>query len=149
MGFPQAIERKEILMMHLSRFDNRYKNGDVLTDKEWRIVLNKTVNCTGAELAQMVQKAARSKFHQGKKMEIGLHELLEQREMMVPLYVRDTDRILALSEATKVSPIVQNILLSLLRVRIHRFLLPLLLAFGEKFLLEILIDFKLSVLRLL
>ena len=86
-------------MMHLSRFDNRYKNGDVLTDKEWRIVLNKTVNCTGAELAQMVQKAARSKFHQGKKMEIGLHELLEQREMMVPLYVRDTDRILALSEA--------------------------------------------------
>ncbi|MGB6297316.1 MAG: AAA family ATPase [Rivularia sp. (in: cyanobacteria)] len=101
VGFPQAIERKEILMMHLSRFDNRYKNGDVLSEKEWRIVLNKTVNCTGAELAQMVQKAARSKFHQGKKMEIGLHELLEQREMMVPLYVRDTDRILAIANRAK------------------------------------------------
>ena len=101
VGFPQAIERKEILMMHLASFDNRYKNGDVLTDKEWRIVLNKTVNCTGAELAQMVQKAARSKFHQGKKMELGLHELLEQREMMVPLYVRDTDRILAIANRAK------------------------------------------------
>ena len=101
VGFPQAIERKEILMMHLSKFDARYKNSDVLTEKEWRIVLNKTVNCTGAELAQMVQKAARAKFHQGKKIEIGLHELLEQREMMVPLYVRDTDRILAIANRAK------------------------------------------------
>ncbi|MGB3640027.1 MAG: AAA family ATPase [Rivularia sp. (in: cyanobacteria)] len=101
VGFPQAIERKEILIMHLARFDNRYKNGDVLTEKEWRIVLNKTVNCTGAELAQIIQKAARSKFHQGQKMEIGLHELLSQREMMVPLYVRDTDRILAIANRAK------------------------------------------------
>ena len=101
VGFPQAIERKEILMMHLSKFDARYKKSDVLTEKEWRIVLNKTVNCTGAELAQMVQKAARSKFHQGSKMEIGLHEILEQREMMVPLYVRDTDRILAIANRAK------------------------------------------------
>ncbi|MCV3216038.1 hypothetical protein OGM63_21420 [Plectonema radiosum NIES-515] len=37
VGFPQAIERKEILMMHLARFDARYKNHDVLTEKEWRI----------------------------------------------------------------------------------------------------------------
>ncbi|MDY6899972.1 MAG: AAA family ATPase, partial [Cyanobacteriota bacterium] len=101
VGFPQAIERKEILIMHLAKFDNRYKNGDVLTEKEWRIVLNKTVNCTGAELAQIVQKAARSKFHQGQKMEIGLHELLEQRELIVPLYVRDTDRILAIANRAK------------------------------------------------
>ena len=101
VGFPQAIERKEILIMHLASFDKRYQNSDVLTEKEWRIVLNKTVNCTGAELAQMVQKAARSKFHQGQKIEIGLHELLEQREMIIPLYVRDTDRILAIANRAK------------------------------------------------
>ena len=101
VGFPQAIERQEILMMHLASFDKRYKNDDVLTEKEWRIVLNKTVNCTGAELAQMVQKAARTKFHQGSKIEIGLHELLEQREIIVPLYVRDTDRILAIANRAK------------------------------------------------
>ncbi|NJN13834.1 MAG: AAA family ATPase, partial [Richelia sp. RM2_1_2] len=28
VGFPQAIERKEILMMHLAAFDARYKNSD-------------------------------------------------------------------------------------------------------------------------
>ncbi|MEA5599030.1 AAA family ATPase [Rivularia sp. UHCC 0363] len=101
VGFPQAIERKEILMMHLSKFDARYRTDDVLTEKEWRIVLNKTVNCSGAELAQMVQKAARAKFHQGCQMEIGLYELLEQREMMVPLYVRDVDRVLAIANRAK------------------------------------------------
>ena len=101
VGFPQAIERKEILIMHLSKFDSRYKNSDVLTEKEWRIILNKTVNCTGAELAQIAQKAARAKFHQGQNMEIGLYELLEQREKMVPLYVRDTDRILAIVNRAK------------------------------------------------
>ena len=101
VGFPQAIERKEILIVHLSKFDARYKTDDVLTEKEWRIVLNKTVNCSGAELAQMVLYAARAKFHQGCEMKIGLHELLEQREMMVPLYVRDTDRILAIANRAK------------------------------------------------
>ncbi len=101
MGFPQAIERKEILIVHLSKFDARYKTDDVLTEKEWRIVLNKTVNCSGAELAQMVLYAARAKFHQGCQMEIGLCELLEQREMMVPLYVRDTDRVLAIANRAK------------------------------------------------
>ena len=34
-------------------------------------------------------------------MAIGLHELLEQREMIVPLYVRDTDRILAIANRAK------------------------------------------------
>ncbi|MGB3756518.1 MAG: AAA family ATPase [Rivularia sp. (in: cyanobacteria)] len=101
VGFPQAYERKEILMMHLARFDKRYKDSDVLTQKEWRIILNKTVNCTGAELARMVEKAARKLFHQGLHMNIGLKELLEQRDSMVPLYVRDTDRILAIANRAK------------------------------------------------
>ncbi|MCV3212397.1 AAA family ATPase [Plectonema radiosum NIES-515] len=109
VGFPQAIERKEILMMHLAQLDERYKNDNVLTEKEWRIILNKTVNCTGAELAQMVEKtarcsfraASRSLFYQGREMQIGLGELLEQRSLMVPLYVRDTDRILAIENRAK------------------------------------------------
>lgn len=102
VGFPQAIERKEILQLHLARFDHRYCNGDdPLTEKEWRIILNKTINCTGAELARMVEKAARSLFHQEREMKIGLVELLEQREAIVPLYVRDTDRILAIENRAK------------------------------------------------
>ena len=34
-------------------------------------------------------------------MNIGLNELLEQRDSMVPLYVRDTDRILAIANRAK------------------------------------------------
>ena len=101
VGFPQGIERKEILMMHLARFDVRYKSNDVLTEKEWRIILNQTVNCTGAELALMVEKAARTLFHQGREMSIGLAELLTQRSLMVPLFVRDPDRILAMENRAK------------------------------------------------
>ncbi|MDJ0733547.1 MAG: AAA family ATPase [Nostocaceae cyanobacterium] len=102
VGFPQAIERQEILQMHLARFDERYCCGsNVLSEKEWRIILNKTVNCTGAELARMVEKAARKLFHEGGEIKIGVEELLEQREGMVPLYVRDTERILAIENRAK------------------------------------------------
>jgi len=101
VGFPQAIERKAILIMHLRRFDERYYSSDILTSKEWRIILNKTINCTGAELARIVEKAARALFYQGRQMKIGLVELLEQREIMIPLYVRDTDRILAIENRAK------------------------------------------------
>ncbi|WP_339382048.1 ATP-binding protein [Tolypothrix tenuis] len=102
VGFPQAIERKEILIMHLGRFDERYRNGsNPLSEKEWRIILNKTLNCTGAELARIVSQAARELFHQGQEMKIGLEQLLAQREAMVPLYVRDTDRILAIENQAR------------------------------------------------
>lgn len=49
----------------------------------------------------MVEKGARTLFHQGKEIHIGLSQLLEQREMIVPLYVRDTDRILAIENRAK------------------------------------------------
>ena len=101
VGFPQAKERKEILTLHLSRFDPRYKNADPLTPKEWRIILNKTLNLTGAELARCVEKAARDLFHQGKKIVIGLDELLKQREQIVSLFSRDADRILAIENQAK------------------------------------------------
>ena len=38
-------------MMHLACFDKRYKDSDVLTQKEWRIILNKTVNCTACGIS--------------------------------------------------------------------------------------------------
>ncbi|HEY9611292.1 AAA family ATPase, partial [Allocoleopsis sp.] len=44
VGFPTAIERKQILQLHASRFDERYKDGDSpLTQQEWKILLGKTV----------------------------------------------------------------------------------------------------------
>ena len=88
--------------MHLARFDPRYRGGaDPLTESEWRILLGKTLNCTGAELSRMVEKAARRLFHCGKEIRINLPELLLEREAMVPLYVRDTDRILKIENLAK------------------------------------------------
>lgn len=102
VGFPTAIERKQIVTLHASRFDERYHCPDSpLSESQWRILLGKTVNCTGAELARMVEKAARKLFHQSLPIQIGLQELLVERETIVPLYVRDTDRILAIENRAR------------------------------------------------
>ena len=61
----------------------------------------KTVNCTGAELARIVEKAARKLFHEGKPMMIDLPILLQQRDNIVPLYIKDKDRILAIENRAK------------------------------------------------
>lgn len=116
VGFPQAIERKEIIQLHAARFDKRYLVGDgPLNESEWRILLNKTVNCTGAELEQMVCRAADKIFDAALEeiknknnkqldsisIQIGLKELLEERERIFPLYVRDTDRVLAIENQSR------------------------------------------------
>lgn len=102
VGFPNAIERKQIIQLHASRFDERYKYEDSpLTQQEWKIVLGKTVNCTGAELSRIVEKAARKLFHEGRQMQLGLQEFLQQREAITPLYVRDPDRVLAIENEAR------------------------------------------------
>ncbi|MFN6478891.1 MAG: hypothetical protein RMZ95_021840 [Nostoc sp. DedQUE07] len=53
-------------------FDEQYCNGcDRLTEKEWRIILNKTINCNGAELARMVKKRRVHYFIRGRKFTLG------------------------------------------------------------------------------
>jgi len=102
VGFPQNGERKDILHLHLARFDERYKDGlSPLSDKEWRVAINQTVNLTGAELSIMVEKAARRLFHQGEKVQIELAHLLVIRKEITPLFVRDTDRILKIENIAK------------------------------------------------
>ncbi|HAX87984.1 MAG TPA: AAA family ATPase, partial [Cyanobacteria bacterium UBA11370] len=88
--------------LHLARFDQRYKNGkSPLSEQDWRVIINQTVNFTGAELSILVEKAARKLFHQGGKFEINLEELLETRKEITPLFMRDTDRILRIENIAK------------------------------------------------
>jgi len=103
VGFPPAGERKDILHLHLARFDDRYKKGgDPLTLKQWRVILNKTINMTGAELSTMVEKAADKQFQQGIfPYRLGVDELLEARTWITPLFLRDTDRILKIENIAK------------------------------------------------
>jgi len=102
VGFPQNGERKDILHLHLARFDQRYRQGNSpMSQKDWRVIINQTVNFTGAELSTMVEKAARRLFHQGKEIQINLEELLAIRQEIIPLFVRDTDRILRIENIAK------------------------------------------------
>ena len=102
VGFPNAFERKQIISLHAARFDERYQNGaDPLILPEWRILLNKTVNCTGAELAKIVEQAAKTLWRAGKPMIINLPDLIRERDLIVPLYIRDTDRILAIENRAR------------------------------------------------
>lgn len=102
VGFPQNGERKDILHLHLARFDERYNNGNSpMSDKDWRVIINQTVNFTGAELSILVEKAARKLFHELKIIEINLEELLATRREITPLFMRDTDRILRIENIAK------------------------------------------------
>jgi hypothetical protein len=111
VGFPPAGERKEILHLHLARFDERYKKGgDPLDIKQWCAILNSTINMTGAELSTMVEKAADMQFQKDIfPYRLGVDELLEARKWITPLFLRDTDRILKIANiaegvATPASP---------------------------------------------
>lgn len=103
VGFPPAGERKDILHLHLARFDDRYKKGgDPLDLKQWRVILNQTINMTGAELSTMVEKAADKQFQDGiSPYRLGVDELLEARTWITPLFLRDTDRILKIENIAK------------------------------------------------
>jgi ATP-dependent 26S proteasome regulatory subunit len=102
VGFPQNGERKDILHLHLARFDKRYTQGkSPMPEKDWRVIINQTVNCTGAELSAIVEKAARTLFHKNKEIQINLSDLIESRKKITPLFLRDTDRILKIENIAK------------------------------------------------
>jgi hypothetical protein len=101
VGFPLNNERVEILKIHCSRFDSRWTTNPPLTFEQWRILLQKTQNCTGAELRAMVESAARNLFRQGRPLEITFDSLVHERSLMTPLYYRDTERIIAIENRAK------------------------------------------------
>jgi ATP-dependent 26S proteasome regulatory subunit len=103
VGFPSAIERKEILQLHSTRFDPRYGLGDgPLTTRDWRILLGRTQNCTGAELKWIVETAARLQFYQGVTLlRLSLDDFLNARSQITPLYHRDSERLLAMENRAR------------------------------------------------
>jgi ATP-dependent 26S proteasome regulatory subunit len=103
VGFPQAIERKEIVQLHAVRYDRRYQEKDgPLTPREWQILLNRTSYCTGGELAWIVERAARLQFYRGiERLQLDLEDFLTARSQITPLYLRDTERILAMENRAR------------------------------------------------
>lgn len=109
VDFPNAGERRDVIRLHLARFDHRFKKGeDPYSLSEWRNIINNTNKCTSSELAAIVEAAAahlsRSLLHiRGSALiEVDPSILLTQRAQITPLFFRDTDRIIALENEARI-----------------------------------------------
>ena len=105
VDFPKAAERKEILQLHLARFDPAYKIGHGrLTDREWFSILERTEKCTGAELAQMAIEAATYQFYRleaGEAIKLSAEDILAARTRVRTLYSRNPEGIMAIENRAK------------------------------------------------
>ncbi|MFN6568214.1 ATP-binding protein [Dendronalium sp. ChiSLP03b] len=104
VDLPNNGERHSIFKIHLARFDKRFRSGDGFTEEEWRRLLKATHRCVGAEIQAIVERAAISTFCQmfpdnvppvGElpPLLITLSALLEARQNINPLAIREADRI--------------------------------------------------------
>ncbi|ACK73759.1 AAA ATPase central domain protein (plasmid) [Gloeothece citriformis PCC 7424] len=102
VGFPQAIERKQIFQLHAGRFDERYKiNDGPLTERQWKLLLAESQYCTGAEIRSIVEMAAKNRFYNNSPINLELNDLIAMRRSITPLYVRDTERVLAMENRAR------------------------------------------------
>ena len=102
VGFPQAVERKEIFQLHASRFDPRYKSEHgPLSLKQWKQVLNETNYCTGAEIRAIVEMSAKQRFYDDGVITLEMQDFINARKLITPLYIRDTERVLAMENRAK------------------------------------------------
>ncbi|MCC5618617.1 ATP-binding protein [Nostoc sp. CHAB 5836] len=104
VDLPNNGERHSIFTLHLARFDYRFRDGNGFTDEEWRRLLKATHRCVGAEIQAIVERAAISTFCQMfpddvppagdlPPLDITLKALLEARNNINPLAIREADRI--------------------------------------------------------
>jgi hypothetical protein len=101
VGFPSPIERYEIIKLHAANYDGRFLDDTVLETREWRILLSRTQNCTGAELQAIVETAARQQYYHFQNTELTLENLLLARQTITPLFARDPERILAMENRAR------------------------------------------------
>ncbi|MDZ8264268.1 ATP-binding protein [Nostoc sp. ChiQUE01b] len=105
VDLPNNGERYEIFKIHLGRFDRRFLDGgDAFTEQEWRRLLKETHRCVGAEIQNIVERAAANTFcamfptdvpptNEPPALEITLLSLLEARQNINPLAIREADKI--------------------------------------------------------
>ncbi|MBD6620470.1 ATP-binding protein [Komarekiella sp. 'clone 1'] len=105
VDLPNNGERYEIFKIHLGRFDQRFLNGgDAFTEQEWRRLLKETHRCVGAEIQNIVERAAANTFcamfptdvpltNEPTVLEITLSSLLEARQNINPLAIREADKV--------------------------------------------------------
>jgi len=104
VDLPNNGERHTIFKIHLARFDQRFRGGDAFSTEEWQRLLKATNRCVGAEIQAIVERAAIAQFclmfpddiplqEELPPLEITLSALLQARENVNPLAIREADRI--------------------------------------------------------
>ncbi|MBD2458298.1 ATP-binding protein [Nostoc sp. FACHB-87] len=103
VDLPNHGERNTIFKIHLARFDKRFRGGDAFSTEEWQRLLKATNRCVGAEIQAIVERAAIATFCQMfpddtmpselPPLEITLSALLEARQNINPLAIREADRV--------------------------------------------------------
>lgn len=104
VDLPNNGERNTIFKIHLARFDKRFRgDGDAFSTEEWQRLLKATNRCVGAEIQAIVERAAIAQFCQMfpddnmldelPPLEITLSALLEARQNINPLAIREADRV--------------------------------------------------------
>lgn len=92
VDLPNEGERKEIITLHLGR----YTQEDSFTKLDWHNLINAYRNCTAAEIAGAIKRAAEDAFCEERAGQITVQDLVHQRSLFVPSMVRDEDSMLAI-----------------------------------------------------
>jgi len=103
IGFPNELERYQIIRLYAGRYDPVYQSSVYggLDRQQWLNLLNETEKFTGAELKQIVDRAAKLDFYQHNSTLINYQNLMSARKDTVSLYERNPEGILAIENQAK------------------------------------------------
>ena len=65
------------------------------------MVLNETNYCTGAEIRAIVEMSAKQRYYDDGVISLDYQDFIKAREFITPLYVRDTERVLAMENRAR------------------------------------------------
>lgn len=104
IGFPNYAERRDILRLYARRFDRRYADNipDFISRNQWNRVLYATNNFSGSELAATIDIAWEEELAKDIQTEqISSDTIIEAANTIVPLYVRDNNRIVDIQNRSR------------------------------------------------
>lgn len=104
IGFPNYAERRDILRLYARRFDRRYAEDipDFISRNKWNGILYATNNFSGSELAAVIDIAWEEELAKDiETVQIHPDTIIEAANTIVPLYVRDNNRIVDIQNRSR------------------------------------------------
>lgn len=99
IDLPNSLERQQIFELHLKKYDNELVGENrLITMQDLRLLAAETQDCSGAEIAGLVDTAARDAFYEDRPNKITVADLLRCRRSFKPLAEREAARIEAMRD---------------------------------------------------